>query len=441
MRKRKESDARSIKEYRLRRIQRLRARFDAEGDDDAPNGGNNGNGARRGSGGHGNTKIPFGLCEREGIKVDPKWSPRDAWEALEGKGYSAGDTYAELRKTGKVAKKGPVAPAKKPPTRIEEKHLPAELTSKAYKKNTMEFVEYVNSHCDDGNVTEFFSAATLPGGKPAKDVKCKRLASGEGCAIVTTMDRTTRVPTATEIRVPMLSKFTKPEERAEAIRSFCHEWTHYLDFLARDEDKFGHFTEKSKELTDAVSKFKKENMGEEVKGIFQEFNKRYDEAFAQYKAGKKIIPGEVAKAMFGDDRPEWLKSDGSVDYWSASAFIDGDRRKAYEATVKKAKKKWLDDGCRQRRALMDGVSCLQGIYEALSGGELQEERGTRYGHGKNYFKGNHGTMAVEAIADYVALKATRPELAAVFEKDQPEIARAMDNTLAAITKKLRGGVS
>ena len=90
---------------------------------------------------------------------------------------------------------------------------------------------------------------------------------------------------------------------------------------------------------------------------------------------------------------------------------------------------------------MDGVSCLQGIYEALSGGELQEERGTRYGHGKNYFKGNHGTMAVEAIADYVALKATRPELAAVFEKDQPEIARAMDNTLAAITKKLRGGGS
>ena len=55
--------------------------------------------------------------------------------------------------------------------------------------------------------------------------------------------------------------------------------------------------EKNKELTDAVSKFSKENMGEEVKGIFQEFNKRYDEAFAQYKAGKKIIPGEMAKAM------------------------------------------------------------------------------------------------------------------------------------------------
>lgn len=53
--------------------------------------------------GHGNTKLPFGLCRREGIEVGKDWSPRDAWEALVKKGYNVGDVYRELRETGKVA--------------------------------------------------------------------------------------------------------------------------------------------------------------------------------------------------------------------------------------------------------------------------------------------------------------------------------------------------
>ena len=90
------TDLKSISEYKRRRIQRLRARFDDDDDE------NNGGGAKRG--GHGNTKIPFGLCQREGIKVGSDWTPKDAWNALEGKGYSASETYSELKKTGKTPK-------------------------------------------------------------------------------------------------------------------------------------------------------------------------------------------------------------------------------------------------------------------------------------------------------------------------------------------------
>lgn len=54
-------------------------------------------------GGHGNTRIPYGLCQREGIEIQDGWTPRDAWEALEGKGYSASDAYKELKETGKVS--------------------------------------------------------------------------------------------------------------------------------------------------------------------------------------------------------------------------------------------------------------------------------------------------------------------------------------------------
>jgi len=49
------------------------------------------------SGNHGNTHIPYGLCQREGIEIGKDWTPRDAWNALEGKGYKASDVYESLR--------------------------------------------------------------------------------------------------------------------------------------------------------------------------------------------------------------------------------------------------------------------------------------------------------------------------------------------------------
>ena len=89
----------SIEQYRRRRAERMSARMDADSDDETASAG----GAKKG--GHGNTKIPFGLCQREGIEIQKGWTPEDAWKALEGKGYSAGETYKELKKTGKVKPK------------------------------------------------------------------------------------------------------------------------------------------------------------------------------------------------------------------------------------------------------------------------------------------------------------------------------------------------
>ena len=101
-----------VDKYRLKRIARLEkrygkfhgARFDA---DDEENGGSGGG---SGKGGHGNTRIPYGLCQREGINIQKGWTPSDAWSALEGKGYSASSVYKELKSTGKVG--GGKQPAK-----------------------------------------------------------------------------------------------------------------------------------------------------------------------------------------------------------------------------------------------------------------------------------------------------------------------------------------
>ena len=73
-----------IVKYAIRRDDRLKDRghrMDAEGDEEKQNNGES-------SGGHGNTKLPFGLCKRFGIEIGKDWTPRDAWSALESKGIT-----------------------------------------------------------------------------------------------------------------------------------------------------------------------------------------------------------------------------------------------------------------------------------------------------------------------------------------------------------------
>lgn len=121
-----------IDAYRKRRNKRLAARGFRLDDDDE-------NGAVKG-GGHGNTKIPFGLCQREGIKVDPKWSPKDAWEALEGKGYSASEVYKELKETGKVTSKTPKE-AKRPTKKDAQKEIQKLVGDGKYTEEKAEKIE------------------------------------------------------------------------------------------------------------------------------------------------------------------------------------------------------------------------------------------------------------------------------------------------------------
>lgn len=79
-------DKRAIENYRKRRNERLLNRFD---DEEEP---------------HGNTRIPFGLCQRCGINIGEDWTPWDAWNALAEKGYSADLVYQELRDNGEIGK-------------------------------------------------------------------------------------------------------------------------------------------------------------------------------------------------------------------------------------------------------------------------------------------------------------------------------------------------
>lgn len=414
-------DKRIIEAFKARRDARLKGRMDADEEET-----NN----KNASGGHGNTKIPFGLCQREGIQIDPKWSPSDAWDALAGKGYSAGEVYKELKATGKTPKK-----AKKEKTKLAESHFPADLLGKTYKRNTLEFAEYINEHCDDPDISEFLSLATAPGAKQFPKMKVKRSMDGEGCFVRPnwSYDGT---PSEYELVVPQLSKAKKPEQKAQAVRSFAHEYTHFLDDMARDKDnKSPKYSGTNEELKKAIDNNKWDEYGEEVDRVFKQYDVGYKKIVSDYRVKSRELPLKIAGEMFGE-RPAWLTETGSkiynTEYWS-----DYENVEKFEKAVKAAKKEMAEDFARSRRSFMDGATCLEGIYDSISGGRMRAAGKVHYGHSLAYYKDKPHNRSVELLADYVALRATKPEYADIFRRDKPEIASALDNVLAEMVKRLR----
>ena len=91
----------AVKKFRERRDGRLAARGVRKDDVEENTNNRPGEGS---SGGHGNTKLPFGLCKKYGIEYGEDWSPRDAWDALANKGVTPGDEYARLSGKGTTLK-------------------------------------------------------------------------------------------------------------------------------------------------------------------------------------------------------------------------------------------------------------------------------------------------------------------------------------------------
>ena len=419
----------AIKRYIKRRQRRLDARGFVRIDDDEEN-----NNKPRG-GGHGNTRIPFGLCQREGIRVDPNWTPKDAWDALAGKGYSAGEVYRELKTTGKVGKKS----SKKAPTKLAETHYEGAFLARSQKKNTMDYVSYLNEHCKDPEVTEFLSMATGSGAKGYPELKIRKSMDGEGCRVRPSWRTSTGDAVSFEITIPQMSKATNPEEKAQAVSSFVHEYTHYLDYLARDGGKpHVAFTGTHKAVTEAIEENDGLSYGDDVKKLFRKYNDGYTALDAEYRKDRANAKRDLAKSMFGGKLPSWLDEDGTThytsDYWS-----DITKVKEYEKAWNKAEKELLEKRNRKTRSYMNGVSTLQGIYDAISGGRLRAKGETKYGHSLSYYSSDPENRAMETLADYVALRVVRPDLADMFRKDKPKIAAALDKTLDEMTKRLRGG--
>ena len=89
-------------------------------------------------GGHGNTRLPYGLCEKYGIEVQKGWTPKDAWAALAGKGVSASEEYKKLKErgtTGPTGTKKVVSPERHMAAKKACEDKQAEMTAKRKELN------------------------------------------------------------------------------------------------------------------------------------------------------------------------------------------------------------------------------------------------------------------------------------------------------------------
>ena len=317
----------------------------------------------------------------------------------------------------------------------------------------MEFADYINSHCDDAIVTKMLSLGTSLSGKIPKSIVCKRSASIGSHAVTTYSDPSTHLPSTIEITIPNFAKIKDEHFKEQAVRTFAHEWTHYIDEIARDEEKFSHYSETDGDLLKAVED-DDGKVGSQVQKMFDEFNAEYERLRKEKKETvlrrlKSHIKENYLDGL--DIGVNFVTEDGYIDwgrFYSAMAKVPRMKEAGERASLKMARDLEKDvnrivkdcsiEYAMKARSYMDGVESLQGLYDSLNGGRLRAKGIVKYGHSESYFRRNPENKVIEMLASYAALKATNPKMARYFEKDKPEIARAMGETLEGIIRKLEG---
>ena len=415
------SDRQAIEKYRRRRIQRLRVRFD----DDEENAGNNG--GRRG--GHGNTRIPFGLCQREGIQVDPKWTPKDAWNALEGKGYSAGETYAQLKKTGSTAKKA--AGARMKTQRMQTRGLHGAFFKGAGLKKFQAFnTEFQKMELEE-HISDFVAnagAIAQTGAGLRGEMKLVKAKAGGGDHLKVWHNRLTGECVKAQLTVPDIDKVPEQYRQAEAS-TFAHELVHYMNFCARDGGKYGNYTDGDATLTEAVRKARTGKIGDKAKSLLEESARKWTDTHTAFKQETERKDREI------NDR--WMKRSEEL---GDRGTLPHDEYVLYKKEKDAFRAGRMEELDLIKESIDGGAAAFSNMYDALTFGKYGSEGRCYFQHGMSYYQGRENLVKNEMLSIYVEMHmAKNKKYLELFRQDQPELAAALDNTIRTLLK--RGGVA
>lgn len=123
-----------------------------------------------------------------------------------------------------------------------------------------------------------------------------------------------------------------------------------------------------------------------------------------------------------------------TDQYYARTISYSDYKKAFNKLKREASEQ-IDYQC--RNAMGGGISSLEDIYDALSGGSARDAGLVRYGHGSKYYR-DIGKRAEETLANYGALSVVRPDLIEMLRKDKPELVEALEEVIQDMLKKAGG---
>lgn len=227
--------------------------------------------------------------------------------------------------------------------------------------------------------------------------------------------------TEVSLDIPIIEQ----ESSLGAINTNLHEIMHYIDRCTGiDTQSINSFSAKRKDLL-AIIKDDNGEIGNDTEKIFTDFNQQVCE-LKKERREKAIIEHQKLKDNYTKiglyDPQRNIFSGRSADY---SRF-----KREWKAIDNKLVQEYDE---KQRSLMGGGISALQDIYDALSGGKHLRTGKVLYGHGVNYFTTSE-RKASEIVANYGALSITRPDLIDILRKDKPKLVLELEKMVKDMLK-------
>lgn len=328
-----------------------------------------------------------------------------AWKAtfVDG-GAKDGLTVAVVGATMK-----PKAKPKRERVDLSPDMFPPEFRAKGELKNTNAMIEYVNKiEGADPDVLALYGKMGDLDTVGSQGVPFK-ISHASNHAVQTSYYRASGNLAEVKLTIPKLSG----EDLTGQITTMLHEEMHLMDLYCRpDITKPGMFSSTNKKLV-SVFQTPKTDIPKVFDDLFDAFDKECD------RIRSELISARNATIQ------------AYTDQYYARTLSYSDYKKLRSAAMKEAEAA-IDYQC--QNAMGGGISSLEDIYDALSGGTAREAGLVRYGHGVSYYR-DVASRCEETLANYGALSVVRPDLVELLRQEEPELVEALDELIQEMLKK------
>ena len=312
-----------------------------------------------------------------------------------------------------VATVGAIMKAKRELEPLKAEMFPEYLTDKKERKNTQALIDYVNG-CEnaDPDVVALYSKMGAMESISVNGIPMK-VSHGKGYAVnyryYTRNDQLAEV----ELIIPKLAG----DDLTGQVVTTLHEEMHLMDMFNRaDPAKYGNWFSSSHVKLSSFFQKTNTDIADDIDALFEAFDKECNRISAEINAELRTATSAL------------------TDQYYARTLSYSDYKKAFNKLKREASEQ-IDYRC--RNAMGGGISSLEDIYDALSGGSARDAGLVRYGHGSKYYR-EVGKRAEETLANYGALSIVRPDLVEMLRKDKPELVEALEEVIQDMLKKAGG---
>lgn len=312
-----------------------------------------------------------------------------------------------------VATVGAIMKAKRELEPLKAEMFPEYLTDKKERKNTQALIDYVNG-CEnaDPDVVALYAKMGDMENIRANGIPMK-VSHGKNHAVnyryYTRNDQLAEV----ELIIPKLAG----DDLTGQVVTTLHEEMHLMDMFNRaDPAKYGNWFSSSHVKLSSFFQKTNTDIADDIDALFEAFDKECNRISAEINAELRTATSAL------------------TDQYYARTLSYSDYKKAFNKLKREASEQ-IDYRC--RNAMGGGISSLEDIYDALSGGSARDAGLVRYGHGSKYYR-EVGKRAEETLANYGALSIVRPDLVEMLRKDKPELVEALEEVIQDMLKKAGG---